>query len=110
MRAQRQRAAQDRDLYLLGSTRQGRSRDNRRRHEAVRGLVMLVDAHRIEPQRLGVLELVEIAVIELVAFDWIEVLVRQIDPDGAVLAPRLEVEVGVRHQVKQHYLHTISTN
>jgi len=100
VRAQGQCAAKNSDLHLLRFTRQGRSRDNRRRHEAVGSLMVLVHPDRVEAQFLCVLELVEVPVVELVTLDRIEVLVRQIDPDGAVLAPRLEVEVGVRHEVK----------
>jgi hypothetical protein len=61
---------------------------------------MLVHRDRIEAERLAVLELVEIAVVELVALLRVEMLVRQLHPHRAVLAPGLEVEVGIGHQVK----------
>src|SRR6185436_6351350 len=94
----------------FSAARECRRRHDRRGHQAVRRLVMLVHRHRVEAELLAVLQLVEIAVVELVALLRVEVLVRQLHPHGAVPAPGLEVEVGVRHQVEQDYLHTKSTN
>jgi hypothetical protein len=61
---------------------------------------MLVHRDRVETELFAVLELVEIAVVEPVALLRVEVLVRQLHPHRTVPAPRLEVEVGIGHQVK----------
>ena len=108
MLAQRQRAPQDRDFRALRAARERGSRDDGRRHEAVRGLVVLVDRDRVESQLLAVLQLVEITVVEPVAFHRVEIRIRQIDPHRAVLAPGVEVEVGIGHQVKQNHFHGIT--
>ena len=110
MRSQRQRTAQDADLYPLRATRQRRSGDDRRGHQPVRRLVMLVHRHRVETERLAVFQLVQVAVVELVALFRVEMPVRQIDPHGGVPAPGLEIEVRVGHEMEQNYLHTSSTN
>src|SRR5258707_12629 len=70
---------------------------------------MLVHPDRVEAELLAVLELVEIAVVELVPLLRVEVAVGQRHPDPAVLAPGREVEVGVRHQMKEDYLHAKRT-
>jgi hypothetical protein len=51
--------------------------------------VVLVYGDRVESQLLAVLQLVEIAVVESVAFHRVEIRIRQIDPDRAVLASGL---------------------
>ena len=83
--------------YGADSVSQRRSGDNRRRHETVRGLVMLVHRDDVEAELLAVLELIQIAVVELVALLRIEILVRQRHPDRAVLLALGKVEVRVRH-------------
>src|SRR5262245_25878753 len=110
MRTEGQRAAENGDLYFGSTPGKSRCRHDRRRHQAVRGLVVLVDRDHVEAELLAVLQLVEEAVVELVPLLRVEVLVRQLDPHRAVLASGLEIEVGVRHQVEEDYLHTIETN
>jgi hypothetical protein len=48
VRAKRQRASEYRDFYPGSLSGKSRCSDDRRRHEAVRGLVMLVHRHRVE--------------------------------------------------------------
>src|SRR5262245_52794621 len=67
--------------------------------------MMLVHRDRIEPQLLSVFQLVEVAVVEPVALHRVEIRVRQVDPYRAVVAPCLQVEVGVRHKMKQRHVH-----
>src|SRR6185503_7885091 len=99
----------DCDLDLRGSSRQGRGGHDRRRHESLRRLMVLVPRDDVEAELLAVLQLVEEAVVELVTLLRVEMPVRQLDPHRAVLAPGLEVEVGVRHEMEKDYLHTIET-
>ncbi len=62
---QRQRAAEDRDLGALDAARQRAGEQAGRRHHAVGGLVVLVEADAVEAELVGKLHLVEILVIEL---------------------------------------------
>src|SRR2546428_6785059 len=71
---------------------------------------MLVHRDNVEAERLGVLQLVEVAVVEPPALFRVEVAVGERYVDRAVLAAGLEIEVGVRHQVEHGYLHRSSTN
>src|SRR5215467_9262380 len=64
MIAQAKRAAEDRDLALGPAGQSGR-RYNRRRHHAVRGLMMLVDRHTVEAELIAEFELIEIEVVGL---------------------------------------------
>ena len=102
---QRQRAAEDRDLRLLDAARERARERTGRRHHAVGGLVVLVEADAVEAEPVGQLHLVEILVIELGAFFRIVVAVGIGDPGGAVLLDGVEVGVPVRHQVKVEELH-----
>ena len=70
---------------------------------------MLVHRHRVEAELLAVLQLVEVAVVELVRLLGVVIPVRQ-PPHCAVLARRGDIDVGIGHQVKQDYLHTMATN
>src|SRR5437764_6339457 len=70
---------------------------------------MFVHRDHIEAERFAVLELIEIAVIELVPLLPIEVAVGQRHPHGAVLAPRGEVEVRIGHEMEENYLHAKRT-
>ena len=66
---------------------------------------MLVHRQGVEAQRFAVLELVQIAVIEPVALLGIEVLIRKIYPHRAVAAARLEIELGIGHEMKENEVH-----
>jgi len=81
-----------------------------RRHQVGRGhvpvgvLVVLVDAHAVEPELLGVHELVEVAVVEGSADRGVVQLVRARDPGRAVVG---RVEADVRHQVEREEAHAV---
>ena len=82
---QRQRAAEDRDLDPLGALDE-RARDQvRRRHHAVGGLMVLVDADGVEAELFGVGELIEIGLVFLRALLRIVEAVRQHHPGRAML-------------------------
>src|SRR5262245_49259297 len=66
---------------------------------------MLVDRYTVETKLGGELELVEIAVVELVPFLRIEVAVRQDHPGGAVPVGVAHVQVGIGHEMKHEDFH-----
>src|SRR5262245_54127999 len=66
---------------------------------------MLVDRNAVEAELGGELELVEIAVVELVPFLRIEVAVRQDHPGGAILVGEVHVQVGIGHEMKHEDFH-----
>ena len=67
MVAQRDGVAEDGDLGAAGAAHQRRGHQVGRRHRAVGVLVVLVDAQAVEAELLGVLQLVEVLVVEPVA-------------------------------------------
>ena len=87
MLAQAEGVAEDRDLGVLGAARQRGRHHHRRGHQPVGVLVMLVDRDAVEAKLGGEFELVEIAVVELVALLRIEIAVRQHHPGGADTFP-----------------------
>src|SRR5215475_2338945 len=66
---------------------------------------MLIDGDAIEAELRRKLELVEVAVVELMALLRIEIGVGQHHPGGAILFRIAHVEVGIRHQMEQEDLH-----
>src|SRR6516162_1913529 len=102
---QRQRTAKDRDLDRLGALDQRAGDQVRRRHQAVCGLVMLVDADRIEAEFLGIDERIDVARIFLRTLDRVVELVRQYHPGRTVLCRLSEVERPVRHEMESDELH-----
>src|SRR5262244_1372938 len=66
---------------------------------------MLVDRNAVEAELGGELELVEIAVVELVPLLRIEVAVRQDHPGGAILVGVGHVQVGIGHEMKHEDFH-----
>src|SRR5262249_25652661 len=66
MLAQEESVAEDRDLRFFGPARECSRHYHRRRHQPIGVLVMLVDRYAVETKLGGELELVEIAVVELV--------------------------------------------
>ncbi len=102
---QRQRAAEDRDLGALDRARQRAGQHAGRRHHAVGGLMVLVEADAVEAEPVGQLHLVEILVIELGALLRIVVAVGIGHPGRAVLLDRVEVGVPIRHQVEVEEFH-----
>ena len=98
--AQRQRTAQNRDLGLGGAARQRRGGHYRRRHDAVSGLVMFVDAKTVKTEFFAVLQLIQITVVEQMAFFGIVEAVGQGHPGRLVILGCLHIEVGIGHQMK----------
>ena len=92
-------------MTRLRALDQGAGDQVRRRHQAVGGLVMLVDADRIEAELLGIDERVDVAGVFLGALDRVVKVVRQHHPGRAVLCRLLEVERPVRHQMEGDELH-----
>ena len=76
-----------------------------RRHHAVGGLVMLVDADAVEAELLAIDEEVDMALVFVGALDRIVEAVGQHDPGRAVLRRRLEIERAIGHQVEGEELH-----
>src|SRR5215472_6730247 len=67
--------------------------------------IMLVAADPVEAERLRVLELVEILVVDVVALARIVERVRNVDPHRAVLGAEVVRQVRPRHQVEPGELH-----
>src|SRR5262249_13317150 len=68
-------------------------------------LVVLVHAHAVEAKLLCVLQLVEVAVVELVAFLSIVVAVAVRHPGGRILLHEVVRQIWPRHQVEEVELH-----
>src|SRR5215471_15013327 len=66
---------------------------------------MLVDRNAVEAELGGELELVEIAVVELVTLLRIEVAVRQDHPGGAILVAEVHVQICIGHEMKHEDFH-----
>ena len=105
MLAQTEGAAENGDLGGLDAPRQRRGRHDRRRHQPVGVLMVLVDRDAVEAKLGGKLQLVEIAVVERVALLRVEIAVRQHHPGSAILLVIAHVEIGIGHQVKDEDLH-----
>src|SRR5215470_8994940 len=67
--------------------------------------MMLVAANAVEAERLRVLELVEVLVVDVVALARIVERVRNVDPHRAVLGAEVVRQVRPRHQVEPGELH-----
>ena len=102
---ERQRPAEDRDLGALDRAGQRAGEHARRRHHAVGGLVVLVEADAVEAEPVGQFHLVEILVIEVGALFRVVVAVGIGDPGRAVLLDGVEIGVPVRHQVEIEDFH-----
>ena len=66
---------------------------------------MLVDGNAVEAELGGKLELVEIAIVELVPLDRIEIRVRQHHPGSAMLVGIAHVQIGIGHQMEHEDFH-----
>src|SRR5579885_2956628 len=107
MIAQRKPVAHDRDLHPPCASRE-HGRDNvRRGHRAVGVLMMFVDAGAVEAQLLCVFELIEIRVVELMAFYRVLVSIGKGHPRRRLSGEVVEIfgNVGPRHQVEHEALH-----
>ena len=69
---------------------------------------MLVDAHAVKAQLVGQLQLVEVAIVELMAHKRVEMVVGQHHPGAAIFLADARIDVGVGHKVKAHDLHGVS--
>src|SRR4051794_644647 len=105
---QRQGAAEDCDLDLFGALDQRTGDQIWRRHQAVGGLVMLVDADRVKAELLGIDESVDVAGVFLGTFGRVVEPVWQYHPGRAVLRRLFEVERPVRHQMEGDELHDVA--
>ena len=77
----------------------------RRRHQPVAVAVVLVDADAVEPARLGVDELIDVALVAVGDDGGIEQRRVDVDPDAAVLRVEVGRQLRVRHQVEPEQLH-----
>ncbi len=101
MVAEADRVAEDHDPGLARPAGEGRGDDVRRGHDPVGRLVVLVAADPVEAEPVCVLELVEVAVVELVTELGIEVPVWE--GERRAVEPLVEVsrQVRVGHQVEE---------
>ena len=81
--------------------------DVRAGHDAVAVLVVLVDADAVEPDRLGVLELVHVLVVDTVRDLRIEQRRRDVDPHRALRVAEVVRKRRPRHQVEPGELHVV---
>src|SRR6266542_3171152 len=95
-----QRATENCELGALDAARERAGENAGDRHHAIRGLVMLVEAHAVKAELVGKLHLIEILVIELGARLRVVMPVRECDPGRAVLADRIEIGVPIRHEME----------
>src|SRR6185437_17082090 len=79
-----ERVTQNRDLAVFRASRKGGGHHDGGRHHPVSRLVMLVDGNPVEAQFRAELELVEVAVVELVSLLRIVLRVRHDDPSRSV--------------------------
>ena len=101
----RQRAAEHGDLGGLGALDE-RARDQvRRRHHAVSGLMVFVDADDVEAEFFGIGQLIEIGIVFRGAFFRIVEAVGQHHPGRAMFGRRFQVERPIRHQMKAGEFH-----
>src|SRR5262245_11712199 len=66
---------------------------------------MLVDRYAVETELGGELELVEVAIVELVPFLRIEIGVRQHHPGGATFVGKTHVQIRIGHKMKHEDFH-----
>src|SRR5262245_59146125 len=67
--------------------------------------MVLVAADAVEAERLGVLELVQVLVVDVVALLGIVERAGDVDPHGTMLGPEIIRQVGPRHQVEPREFH-----
>src|SRR5690606_29682169 len=101
---------EDADLDGLGPLDE-RARDQiRRRHQAIGGLVMLIDADDVKPETLTADELLDIGRILLSTLGGIVHAVRQHRPRRTIFLGLDEIEVPIWHQVEKNELHTAASS
>ena len=102
---QRQRAAEHGDLAARRAARERAGHDARDRHQAIGVLVVLVHAHAVEAGGVGEFELVEIAVVKLVADLRIVIGIGQSHPGGVVLLVVVGIERRIGHEMEGEEFH-----
>ena len=88
--------------------RQRRRDQVRRRHQSIAVLVVLVAADAVEAERLRVLELVEVRVVDVVAFARVVQRAGDVHPDRPVPLAEVLGQVRPRHQVEPGELHGLA--
>ena len=97
---ERERVPEDQDLHPARALGEASRDDVGRRHEAVGVLVVLVHAHRVEAERLGQRELLEVLLVEHPAARRIVEAVRQGQPGRLVVLLEVGRQVRPRHEVE----------
>jgi hypothetical protein len=95
---QRQQVAENDDLAALGPLRQRRGDQIGRRHQAIDVLVMLVEHHAVEPDLVGIGELVDIFLIEAAASLRVPQAVRHRHPAGLVSLVEIGGQIRIGHE------------
>ena len=67
--------------------------------------MVFVDTKAVESEALGVLQLVEVVVVEFVALGWVKEVVGDVDPYAAVLLLKVGGEELIGHQVEKAQFH-----
>ena len=102
---QRQGTPQNGDLDMFGAPRQRAGHDTRLGHQSVGVLVVLIDAHAVKAELIGVFELVKVAVVQLGTLFRVVVTVGQRDPGRVVGLVVVQVQIRIGHQVHHVELH-----
>ena len=103
---ERKRIADYGDLDPLSASSQSRGDDVGRRHVAVGGLMMLVDADAVESQLFRVFEFVEVAIVDVMAFLRVVEAVWAPYPRGLIVLLEILGQMRPRHQMKKEEFHT----
>ena len=101
----RDRVAEHHQVGVARAPREGGRHDIRRRHQAVRILMMLVDAEPVEAHRVGILELIEVVVVEAMTDFGIVQIARDIDPHAVILLFEIFRQEPIRHQMEPGKFH-----
>jgi len=106
MIVERQDVAENDELRLLRAPRQTRRHDVGRRHAAVGGLMMLVDAYAFEAELIGQLQFIEIAIVERMAELRIVKRIGGRHPGAVMRLREILRQVCPGHQMKAVDLHS----
>ena len=101
----RKRPAEHADRRVLHAPGQSAGQQVGRRHHPVGGLVVFVDAHPVEAEPVGKLQLVEIAVVERRALLRVVIAVGKGEVRPRIGLVVVEVEMRVGHQVEKEEFH-----
>src|SRR5262245_54607930 len=70
--------------------------------------MVLVAADAVEAERLGILQLIQVSVVDMVALAGVIQRVGNVHPDGAVCLAEIVRQVWPRHQVEPGELHRVA--